>query len=139
MGGENVDPIEVEGFLLRHPAIDQVQIIGVPDARLSEVPCACVIPKPGAEVTQEALVAFCRGQLASFKIPRYTVMLEAFPMTSSGKVQKFKLRDIAAAQVGAAGAEAYGGHLPAPVITHPPARAVAWPLSSCPGGSQRPR
>jgi fatty-acyl-CoA synthase len=106
VGGENVDPIEVEGFLLRHPAIDQVQIIGVPDPRLSEVPCACVIPKPGAEVTQEALVAFCRGQLASFKIPRYTVMLDAFPMTSSGKVQKFKLRDIAVAQVDAAGAGA---------------------------------
>jgi len=106
VGGENVDPIEVEGLLLRHPAIDQVQIIGVPDARLSEVPCACVIPKPGAEVTQETLVTFCRGQLASFKIPRYTVLLEAFPMTSSGKVQKFKLRDLAVAQVGAAGAEA---------------------------------
>ena len=106
VGGENVDPIEVEGFLLRHPAIDQVQIIGVPDPRLSEVPCACVIPKPGAEVTQETLVAFCRGQLASFKIPRYTVMLDAFPMTSSGKVQKFKLREIAVAQIGAVGAGA---------------------------------
>jgi fatty-acyl-CoA synthase len=99
VGGENVDPIEVEGFLLRHPAIDQVQIIGVPDPRLSEVPCACIIPQPGVEVTQEALVAFCRGQLASFKIPRYTVILDAFPITSSGKVQKFKLREIAAAQV----------------------------------------
>ena len=69
VGGENVDPIEVEGFLLRHPAIDHVQMIGVPDPRLSEVPCACIIPKPGEAVTQEALVAFCRGQLASFKIP----------------------------------------------------------------------
>jgi len=104
VGGENVDPIEVEGFLLRHPAIDHVQIIGVPDPRLSEVPCACIIPKPGAEVTQEALVAFCRGQLASFKIPRYTVILDAFPMTSSGKVQKFKLREIAAAQAFPGGA-----------------------------------
>ena len=102
VGGENVDPIEVEGFLLRHPAIDQVQIIGVPDARLSEVPCACIIPKPGAEITQETLVAFCRGQLASFKIPQYTVILDDFPMTSSGKVQKCKLRDIAVVQVGAA-------------------------------------
>jgi fatty-acyl-CoA synthase len=110
VGGENVDPIEVEGFLLRHPAIDHVQIIGVPDSRLSEVPCACVIPKPGAEVTHEALVTFCRGQLASFKIPRYTVMLDAFPMTSSGKVQKFKLREIAIAQVGAAGAGATAAH-----------------------------
>jgi len=63
---------------------------------------SAVRPKPGAEVTQEALVAFCRGQLACLKIPRYTVMLEAFPMTSSGKVQKCKLRDIAVAQVGAA-------------------------------------
>jgi fatty-acyl-CoA synthase len=104
VGGENVDPIEVEGFLLRHPAIDQVQIIGVPDASLSEVPCACIIPKPGAKIIQEALVAFCRGQLASFKIPQYTVMLDAFPMTSSGKVQKFKLREIAAAQACPGGA-----------------------------------
>jgi fatty-acyl-CoA synthase len=98
------------GFLLRHPAIEQVQIIGVPDPRLNEVPCACIIPKPGAEVTQEALVAFCRGQLASFKIPQYTVILDAFPTTSSGKVQKFKLRDIAAAQVGSAGAGATAAH-----------------------------
>jgi fatty-acyl-CoA synthase len=96
----------VEGFLLRHPAIDHVQIIGVPDPHLSEVPCACIIPQPGAEVTQEALVAFCRGQLASFKIPRYTVILDAFPMTSSGKVQKFKLREIAAAQAIPGGASA---------------------------------
>src|SRR5437016_14003266 len=88
VGGENVDPIEVEGFLLRHPAIDPVQILGVPDARLSEVPCACVIPKPDAEVTQESLVACCRGQLASLKIPRYTVIRDTFPMTSSAKVQK---------------------------------------------------
>ena len=81
VGGENVDPIEVEGFLLRHPAIDHVQVIGVPDPRLSEVPCACIIPKPGEEATQEALAAFCRGQLASFKIPQYIVVVDAFPMT----------------------------------------------------------
>jgi fatty-acyl-CoA synthase len=93
VGGENVDPIEVEGFLLRHPAIDQVQIIGVPDPHLSEVPCVCIIPTPGEGITHEALVAFCRGQLASFKIPHYMVILEGFPMTSSGKVQKFKLRE----------------------------------------------
>lgn len=93
VGGENVDPIEVEGFLLRHPAIDQVQIIGVPDPHFSEVPCACIIPTPGEGITHEALVAFCRGQLASFKIPHYMVILEGFPMTSSGKVQKFKLRE----------------------------------------------
>ena len=100
VGGENVDPIEVEGFLLRHPAIDQVQIIGVPDPRLSEVPCACILPTPGAHVTHDALVAFCRGQSASFKSPQYTVILEGFPMTSSGKVQKFKLRETVAALLG---------------------------------------
>jgi fatty-acyl-CoA synthase len=100
VGGENVDPIEVEGFLLRHPAIDQVQIIGVPDPRLSEVPCACILPTPGEDVTHEALVAFCRGQLASFKIPQYTVIMAGFPMTSSGKVQKFKLREMATASLG---------------------------------------
>ena len=72
----------------------------MPDPRLSEVPCACIIPKPGEAVTHEALVAFCRGQLASFKIPYYTVVMDAFPMTSSGKVQKFKLREMAAASLG---------------------------------------
>ena len=100
VGGENVDPIEVEGFLLRHPAIDQVQIIGVPDPRLSEVPCACILPTPGEHVTHDALVAFCRGQLASFKIPQYTVIMEGFPMTSSGKVQKFKLQEMVTASLG---------------------------------------
>ena len=100
VGGENVDPIEVEGFLLRHPAVDQVQIIGVPDPRLSEVPCACIIPKSGQDIPHEALAAFCQGQLASFKIPYYTVTMEEFPMTSSGKVQKFKLRQMATELLG---------------------------------------
>ena len=67
---------------------------------LSEVPCACILPTPGSEVTHEALVAFCRGQLASFKIPQYTVIMEGFPMTSSGKVQKFKLREMATVSLG---------------------------------------
>jgi fatty-acyl-CoA synthase len=111
VGGENVDPIEVEGFLLRHPAIDQVQVIGVPDPRLSEVPCACIVPKPGEEVTQEALVAFCRGQLASFKIPQYTVVVDGFPMTSSGKVQKFKLREMAAESLGLGQQDTKSPHL----------------------------
>jgi fatty-acyl-CoA synthase len=72
----------------------------VPDPRLSEVPCACIVPKSGEEITHEALVAFCRGQLASFKIPRYTVVVDGFPMTSSGKVQKFKLREMVAELLG---------------------------------------
>ena len=95
-----MDPAEVEGLLLAHPAIDQVQVIGVPDPRLSEAPCACVVPKPGQKVSNEDLVAFCRGKLASFKIPRYTLVMKELPMTSSGKVQKFKLREMAVEELG---------------------------------------
>lgn len=94
VGGENVDPVEVEALLLQHPAVNQVKVVGVPDERLQEVGCACVVLEPGAQVTTEELMAFCRGKIASFKIPRHTVFLKEYPMTSSGKVQKFKLREI---------------------------------------------
>jgi fatty-acyl-CoA synthase len=92
VGGENVDPVEVEAFLLRHPAVNQVKIVGVPDARLSEVGAACVVLNPGAHATATDLIQFCRGKLASFKIPRHVLFVKEFPMTSSGKVQKFRLR-----------------------------------------------
>ena len=95
VGGENVDPGEVESFLLAHPAIAQVQVIGVTDPRLSEVVCACIVLAPGRSVTVADLDAFCRGKLASFKIPRHAITLNEFPMTASGKPQKFKLREIA--------------------------------------------
>ena len=95
VGGENVDSAEVEAFLLGHPAVDQVQIIGVTDARLSEVACACVILGEGQEASVADLDEFCRGKLASFKIPRYLISVEEFPMTPSGKIQKFKLREMA--------------------------------------------
>ena len=100
VGGENVDPAEVEAFLLGHPAVSKVQIVGVPDPRLSEVACACVVPKSGQKVSNEDLVAFCRWKLASFKIPRYTLVMQEYPMTSSGKVQKFKLREMAIEELG---------------------------------------
>ncbi|MBM3941315.1 MAG: AMP-binding protein [SAR202 cluster bacterium] len=100
VGGENVDPVEVERLLLNHPAIDQVQVVGVPDLRLSEVPCACVVPKAGQQVANEELAALCRGKLASFKIPRHTLIMEEFPMTSSGKVQRFRLREMAVEKLG---------------------------------------
>lgn len=93
VGGENVDPVEVEAFLLQHPAINQVKIVGVPDDRLSEIGVACVLLNAGANVTAEALIEFCRGKLASFKIPRHVMFVKEFPMTSSGKVQKFRLRE----------------------------------------------
>jgi fatty-acyl-CoA synthase len=92
VGGENVDPAEVELFLSTHPAVAQVQIVGVPDKRLSEVACACVIPKSGCVVTNDDLAAFSKGKLASFKTPRHTVTMGEFPMTASGKPQKVKLR-----------------------------------------------
>ena len=95
VGGENVDPIEVEAFLLAHPAVEKVQVVGVPDLRMSEVPCACVVLEDGCQLSQHDLDQFCRGKLASFKIPRHLLLLEDYPMTSSGKVQKFRLRELA--------------------------------------------
>ena len=93
VGGENVDPMEVEGLLLEHPAVQQVAVVGLPDRRLSEVPVAFVEPKPGAEVKSEDIIAYCRGKVASFKIPRHAVFLDEFPMTASGKIRKVELRE----------------------------------------------
>ena len=95
VGGENVDPIEVEAFLIAHPAVGKVQVVGVPNPRLSEVPCACVVLQDGCQLSQGDLDQFCRGKLASFKIPRHLLLLDDYPMTSSGKVQKFRLREMA--------------------------------------------
>ena len=91
VGGENVDPVEVEAFLLSHPAVSAVQIIGIPDERLSEVACACVIREDGHEVSSAELIEYCRGKLAGFKVPRRVLFTQEYPMTPSGKVQKFKL------------------------------------------------
>ena len=103
VGGENVDPVEVEAFLLKHPGVSEVQIIGVPDVRLSEVACACVIRKDGHEVSTEEIMDYCRGKLASFKLPRYVLFMPEYPMTPSGKVQKFKLREQAVGSLGLTG------------------------------------
>ncbi len=100
VGGENVDPIEVEAFLQTHPDIEKIQVIGVPDPRLNEVPCACVVIRKNASIKISDIETYCRGQLASFKIPRHLIIMEDFPMTSSGKVQKFVLREQAAQQLG---------------------------------------
>lgn len=99
IGGENVDPAEVEGFLLGHPAISEVQVVGAPDDYLSEVVCACVVPKTGYALDNDELVKFCQGKLASFKIPRHTLLLDEFPMTPSGKAQKFRLREMIAQEI----------------------------------------
>jgi len=96
VGGEYVDPFEVEAFLKAHPAVSQVQVVGAPDARLSEVPVAFVIPRPGEALDSEELREFCRGAIAGFKIPHRFFPASEFPMTASGKVQRFRLRAEAA-------------------------------------------
>jgi fatty-acyl-CoA synthase len=93
IGGENVDPIEVEGFLMSHPAIRLVAVIGLPDARLSEVAVAFVQVEPGCLLTEREVIEHCRGRVASFKTPRHVAFIDEFPMTSTGKVQKVKLRE----------------------------------------------
>ena len=93
VGGENVSASEVEGLLFQHPAVRQVQVVGVPDPRLVEVPMAFVQLKHGQTCGEEEMIEFCRGRLAKFKIPRYVRFVAEFPQTASGKVQKHKLRE----------------------------------------------
>ncbi|HET8976897.1 MAG TPA: AMP-binding protein, partial [Solirubrobacteraceae bacterium] len=99
-GGENVYPREVEEFLYGHPDIADVQVIGVPDERYGEELMAWVIPRPGATVEPEAVRAFCRDRIAHYKVPRYVKLVDAFPMTVTGKVQKFKMREQAIDELG---------------------------------------
>ena len=93
IGGENVDPMEVEAYLMGHPAINLAAVVAYPDARLSEVGVAFVRLEPGQALTEEQVLAYCRGKIASFKIPRRVIFVDEYPMTSSGKIQKAKLRE----------------------------------------------
>ena len=93
-GGENIYPREIEEFLYSHPAIADVQVIGVPDERYGEVVCAWVVRKAGAELEEDELKEFCRGKIARFKIPHYVRFVDSFPMTVTGKVQKFRMREV---------------------------------------------
>ena len=92
-GGENVYPREVEEFLYQHPAVSDVQVIGVPDEKYGEELCACIILKPGLQPTVDDIRAFCIGKIAHYKVPRHIHFVDAFPMTITGKVQKFVMRD----------------------------------------------
>ncbi|WP_061020830.1 AMP-binding protein [Bradyrhizobium sp. CCH5-F6] len=99
-GGENISCGEIEEFLMSHPAVGSVQVVGVPDDKLGEELCACIILKSGADVSSEALRTFCRGKIAHYKIPRYVRFVESFPLTASGKVQKFLLSESSAEELG---------------------------------------
>jgi len=98
-GGENVYPREIEEFLYRHPAIQDVQVIGVPDPKYGEEICAWIVLKPGETLESEAVREFCRGQIAHYKIPRHVKFVEGFPTTVTGKVQKFAMRDAMIAEL----------------------------------------
>ncbi len=91
-GGENVYPREIEEFLYRHPKVADVQVIGVPDDKYGEELCAWIKLKPGQTAQREEIQAFCKGQIAHYKVPRYIHFADAFPMTVTGKVQKFLMR-----------------------------------------------
>lgn len=105
-GGENVYPREIEEFLYTHPQIADVQVIGVPDERYGEELMAWVVARPGSTLTQEEVRDFCRDRIAHFKIPRYVKFVDSFPMTVTGKVQKFKMREQAIEELGLARAAA---------------------------------
>ena len=103
-GGENIYPREVEEFLYRHPGVLDVQCVGVPDAKYGEELCACIILRPGHEATtSDDIRAFCNGQIAHYKVPRYVRFVEAFPMTVTGKIQKYLLRQQVATELADAG------------------------------------
>jgi len=104
-GGENIFPREVEEFLIRYPKVADVQIIGVPDTFFGEEQLAVLIPKEGEQLTEQELREYCKGQISHQKIPRYFQFVTAFPMTASGKVQKFVLRENAIKALGLEEAE----------------------------------
>jgi fatty-acyl-CoA synthase len=99
-GGENVYPREIEEFLYTHPKVADVQVIGVPDERYGEELMAWIVLRPGEQCSEEEIREFCRGQIAHFKIPRYVKFVDSYPMTVTGKVQKFKMRETAVQDLG---------------------------------------
>ena len=100
-GGENIYPKEIEEFLYTHPSIEEVQVTGVPDDKYGEELVAWVKLRPDADpVDADGLMAFCKGKIAHFKIPRNYKFVDEFPMTVTGKIQKFKMREISIEEMG---------------------------------------
>lgn len=98
-GGENVYPREIEEFLYRHPAVEDVAVVGVPDDKYGEEICAWIVLKQGAAATEDEVREFCQGQIAHYKIPRYVRIVPEFPLTVTGKVQKFQIREQMASEL----------------------------------------
>ena len=99
VGGFNAYPAEIENLMLRHPGIAQVAVVGVPDDRLGEVGMAFVVPRAGATVDPDEVLAWCRAEMANYKVPRYVEVLDELPLNAMGKVTKFALRDVGRAIV----------------------------------------
>jgi len=99
-GGENIYPREIEEYLHTHPAVLDVQVVGLPDVRYGEEVCAWVRPRPGAALTVDDVKDFCRGHIAHYKVPRYVVFVDEYPTTVTGKVQKFRLRELGVERFG---------------------------------------
>ncbi len=94
-GGENIYPREIEEFLYTHPKVSDIQVYGVPDRKYGEQVMAAIIVKKGMELSEEEVRDYCHGKIANYKIPKYVKFVDSYPMTASGKIQKFKLRDMA--------------------------------------------
>ena len=99
-GGENIYPREIEEFLYRHPQVQDVQVVGLPDQKYGEELCAWIILRPGASLSEDEVRAFCKGQIAHYKVPRYIRFVRELPMTVTGKIQKFKIREAMKAELG---------------------------------------
>ena len=99
-GGENIYPREIEEFLFTHPDIIQAQVFGVPDPKYGEELCAWVKLREGQGLEAEELRAFCREQIAHYKIPRYVKFVDGFPMTVTGKIQKYLMREATMKEMG---------------------------------------
>jgi len=99
-GGENVYPREIEEYLLRHPAVQDAQVFGVPDLKYGEEVCAWVVLRRGQSLTEQQVRDFCKGEIAHYKVPRYVRVVEQFPLTATGKPQKFEMRDAMIRELG---------------------------------------
>jgi acyl-CoA synthetase (AMP-forming)/AMP-acid ligase II len=104
VGGFNAYPAEIENMIMRNPSVGQVAVVGVPDHRLGEVGMAFVVPRPGTDLTPDDLIAWCRDEMANYKVPRYVELVDALPMNASNKVLKYELRERGAAKVAESGA-----------------------------------